>query len=185
MLVTGGTRSGKSTFAERYAANSGESVVYIATAQIFDKEMDRRVRLHRERRPAVWQTLEAPYDAHNAMAKAVAAASVVLFDCLTLYISNLLLGPDAPGQGADRTNYVMDQIEKLLACARSDKSTVIFVTNEVGMGIVPENALAREYRDLAGMVNQKVAAAAAEVYLVVSGLAIEIKKLAVPLGKEG
>ncbi|HWR08936.1 bifunctional adenosylcobinamide kinase/adenosylcobinamide-phosphate guanylyltransferase [Sporomusa sp.] len=181
VLVTGGARSGKSTFAERYAAHGSRAVAYIATAQIYDDEMKERVTLHRNRRPASWSTFEAPYKAELAMAEAVQSADVVLFDCLTLYTSNLLLAPDAPTDREERCQAVLGAIDKLLTSAKQGHSDVIFVTNEVGYGIVPENALAREYRDVAGLVNQKVARYADEVYLVVCGLAAELKKIAVSL----
>ncbi len=183
VLVTGGARSGKSTFAERYAAQGGRKVAYIATAQIYDEEMQERVKLHQSRRPAGWPTFEAPYQAEQAMAQAVQCADAVLFDCLTLYTSNLLLAPTAPADREERGQAVLAAIDKLLASARQDQAEVIFVTNEVGAGIVPDNALAREYRDVAGLVNQKVAGVADEVYLVVSGLAVELKKIAVSLGE--
>ncbi|MCM0757073.1 bifunctional adenosylcobinamide kinase/adenosylcobinamide-phosphate guanylyltransferase [Sporomusa sphaeroides DSM 2875] len=184
VLVTGGARSGKSTFAERYAAQGGRKVAYIATAQIYDEEMQERVKLHQSRRPAGWPTFEAPYQAEQAMAQAVQCADAVLFDCLTLYTSNLLLAPTVPADREERRQAVLTAIDKLLASARQDQAEVIFVTNEVGAGIVPDNALAREYRDVAGLVNQKVAGVADEVYLVVSGLAVELKKIAVNLGED-
>lgn len=184
ILVTGGARSGKSEFAERYAARGGRQVAYIATAQIYDAEMQERVNLHQSRRPASWPTFEAPYNAEEAMAKAVRSAAAVLFDCLTLYTSNLLLAPDAPTDREKRRQVVLDNIQKLLASAKQGNCEVIFVTNEVGLGIVPDNALAREYRDVAGLVNQQVAAQADEVYLVVSGLAVELKKIAVSLEED-
>lgn len=184
ILVTGGARSGKSLFAEKYAIAQGGHMAYIATAQIYDDEMKSRVALHRQRRADQWQTFEAPYDAHQAIEVAAKEAQVILFDCLTLYTSNLLLAPNSVNQQKDKSQYIMEQIDKLLNSARETQITVLFVTNEVGMGIVPDNALARQYRDIAGMVNQKVAAYADEVYLVVSGLAVEIKSLAVNINKE-
>ena len=184
ILVTGGARSGKSLFAEKYALAQGGHMAYIATAQIYDQEMKTRVELHRARRANRWQTFEAPYDAHQTMELAAKEANIILFDCLTLYTSNLLLTPNSADQPEEKYQYIMEQIDKLLVSARASQATVLFVTNEVGMGIVPDNALARQYRDIAGMVNQKVAACADEVYLVVSGLAIEIKKMAVTINKE-
>jgi len=184
ILVTGGARSGKSLFAEQYAIAQGEKLAYIATAQIYDQEMASRVALHRGRRANNWQTFEAPYDAHQTMELAAKEAKVILFDCLTLYMSNLLLASHTTDQPEDKFQYIMEQIDKLLASAKASQAIVLFVTNEVGMGIVPDNALARQYRDIAGSVNQKVAAAADEVYLVVSGLAVEIKKRAVTINKE-
>lgn len=181
ILVTGGARSGKSVFAERYASNSSKPVAYMATAQIYDEEMKDRVTLHQSRRPAQWLTFEAPYEADRVMLAAGKQAETILFDCLTLYTSNLMLSPAASEERERRHDYVMDEITKLLDAAIAVDKTIIFVTNEVGMGIVPDNAMAREYRDLAGLVNQKVAAQADEVYLVVSGLAVEIKARALQL----
>lgn len=175
ILVTGGARSGKSVFAEQYAENNAGPIAYIATAQIYDEEMKERVAIHQSRRPAHWLTFEAPYEADKAVTQAGQQAETVLFDCLTLYTTNLMLAPDAPAERESRHEYVMNEIIKLLAAAKSINKTVIFVTNEIGMGIVPDNAMAREYRDLAGIANQKVAALADEVYLVVSGIAVEIK----------
>ena len=184
IMVTGGARSGKSVFAEQYAIKQDKKMAYIATAQIYDQEMERRVALHRARRVDQWQTFEAPYHADVAIEEAAKQAAVILFDCLTLYTSNLLLQPTAANEAEDKYQYIMNEIDKLLTTARKSHATVLFVTNEVGLGIVPDNALARQYRDIAGMVNQKVAACADEVYLVVSGLAVEIKKLAVNVNEE-
>lgn len=183
ILVTGGARSGKSVFAEQYAIAQEKNLAYIATAQIYDQEMEHRVALHRQRRKDDWQTFEAPYNADQAITNAGKQAQVILFDCLTLYTSNLLLKPDTPIEPEEKYQYIMKEIDKLLTSAQTSSATVIFVTNEVGMGIVPDNALARQYRDIAGMVNQKVAACAEEVYLVISGLAVEIKKMAVHVNK--
>jgi adenosylcobinamide kinase/adenosylcobinamide-phosphate guanylyltransferase len=183
VLVTGGAKSGKSALAERYVTSLGVRVAYIATAQVGDEEMAERVRVHQDRRPNQWLTLEAPYDAERAMRDAALNAEAVLFDCLTLYTSNLMLAPDAPKSTQTRKEYIKAKIVALLTAAEA-VPTVVFVTNEVGMGIVPDNAMAREYRDLAGMVNEQIAAAADEVYLVVSGMAVEIKKLAVAINPE-
>lgn len=183
ILITGGARSGKSVFAEQYAIGLKEKMAYIATAQVYDEEMERRVALHRERRAGEWLTFEAPYDADKSMEEAGKQAKVILFECLTLYTSNLLLKPDSPSDPEEKYQYIVKEIDKLLTSARNSGATVLFITNEVGMGIVPNNALARQYRDVAGMVNQKVAACAEEAYLVVSGLAVEIKKLAAHVNK--
>lgn len=179
VLVTGGARSGKSVFAENYISKVGKKIAYIATAQILDEEMEHRIQLHRSRRPANWQTYEACYHAEDVLRNVTADA--VLFDCLTLYTSNLLLSDSAPESVEQRYQYIMEGIDNLLAAARECSAVVVFVTNEVGMGIVPDNKLAREYRDIVGVVNQKVAQAADEVFLVVSGLAVEIKHMAVNL----
>jgi len=181
ILVTGGARSGKSSFAEQYAMTYGKKISYIATAQIYDAEMKYRVKLHRERRPANWVTYEAPYDAEKAIEKAAQQSDLILFDCLTLYLSNLLCAKECPQKMEDQFVYVKEHIEKLICYSEKSAAQVIFVTNEVGMGIVPENALARAYRDLAGLSNQMMAKAADCVYLVVSGIPVDIKKLAVKL----
>ncbi|MDT8901739.1 bifunctional adenosylcobinamide kinase/adenosylcobinamide-phosphate guanylyltransferase [Anaeroselena agilis] len=178
VLVTGGARSGKSAFAEKYVAALGVPVAYIATAETLDAEMAARVALHRARRPASWQTYEAPRAAHQALGRAAEAAGAVLFDCLTVYVANLLLDPAAAATAEERHSQITGEIARLAAAARTVSATVVFVTNEVGAGIVPDNALAREYRDLAGLANQRLAAVADEVYLVVSGIAVDIKKLA-------
>lgn len=188
ILVTGGARSGKSAFAEKLAAEMGTSIGYIATAQIYDEEMRYRVKLHRERRPEDWQTYEAPYWADKAIVEAADSHKVLLFDCLTVYLSNLLcLMPEE--ELTDDKVYAMltEQMEKLLAAAQTavtQGATIIFVTNEVGAGIVPENKLARLYRDLSGLANQKIAAAADEVYAVMAGIPVNIKKLNVLLTQE-
>lgn len=177
ILVTGGARSGKSSFAEKYAAKCGKKIAYIATAQVRDREMEARIELHKRRRPAEWTTYEAPYDAHISIDLASKEHDAILFDCLTLYVSNMLCEENALESAKARADKVKEQVKKLIAGARRSGRQTIFVTNEVGMGIVPENALAREYRDLAGTVNQMMAKAAAETYLVVAGIAVDVKKL--------
>jgi len=188
ILVTGGARSGKSAFAEKLAAEQGHTVGYIATAQILDKEMGYRVKLHQQRRPDSWQTYEAPYWADKAIAEAADCHKVLLFDCITLYLSNLLcLMPEDERTEEKSYDMLQEQMGKLLAAARkaaSQGSTIIFVTNEVGAGIVPENKLARLYRDLSGLANQKAAAAADEVYAVMAGIPINLKKLNLLLEQE-
>ncbi len=177
VLVTGGARSGKSRFAERYAARYGKNIAYIATAGIYDEEMAFRVKLHRERRPASWKTWEAPYDAHEALKEAGESHDMVLFDCLTLYISNILCAVEDISDSARNYRLVREQVCKLIAQAEENAGTAIFVTNEVGAGIVPENQLSREYRDVVGIANQLMGRAAENVYLVTCGLAVDIKKL--------
>ncbi len=163
ILITGGARSGKSRFAEKLAA-AFENVVYIATAQAFDDEMRDRIEKHRERRPPTWKTIEAPFDAHREIEKI--QADCVLFDCLTVYLSNFLLRNEG---SAD------EYFDRLLEAARKFKGTAIFVTNEVGSGIVPMNELARKFRDLQGLTNQKFAATADEVYICACGLPLRLK----------
>lgn len=181
ILVTGGARSGKSAFAEKLAAK-GKKVAYIATAQIFDNEMAFRVKLHKKRRPVNWQTFEAPFNAEDAIMQAAADNDVILFDCITLYISNILCqSAENLAIQAEVYKLVQVQIKKLLQAALAAAKagvTVIFVTNEVGAGIVPENKLARLYRDVSGLANQQLAERADSVFAVIAGLPVDIKKLA-------
>lgn len=186
ILVTGGARSGKSSFAEKYAEKLGKNIAYIASSQIFDEEMRYRVDLHKNRRPSEWMTLEVPFEAEKAIEKAGETCDLILFDCITIYISNLLCQTFDEKNAAEISSYEQSkrdyvmlkcEIDKLIKAAKNFPGTVIFVTNEVGAGIVPETALGREYRDLAGLANQQVAKAAEEVWLSVSGIPIELKSL--------
>lgn len=185
VLVTGGARSGKSSFAERLAGGTGPRVAYLATAQALDAEMAERIALHQRRRPSGWQTFECPLAAETVLPAAAASADAVLFDCLTVYISNLMFSEAAGATPELRRELVQEKIGLLLTAAQAAAIPVVFVTNEVGQGIVPDNALAREYRDLAGLVNQQVAAVADEVYWVICGLAVDVKKLAVAMNEVG
>lgn len=176
ILVTGGARSGKSSFAENLIAKAGTRIAYIATAQIFDEEMRYRIELHRRRRPDSWQTYEAPFGAEKALQEAGCAHDAILFDCVTIYLSNLLC---EPGERTEAEEYerVQQAMARLIAAVRQlpPGVTVVFVTNEVGAGIVPENALARRYRDLSGLANQQLARAADEVHAVICGLPLQLK----------
>jgi adenosylcobinamide kinase / adenosylcobinamide-phosphate guanylyltransferase len=171
VLFTGGVRSGKSTCAEQYAARLNAPVVYLATAQAGDDEMADRIVRHQERRPADWQTLEAP-TAVAAPLDALEAKTVVLLDCLSLLISNLLLAHESNPELA-----IAQEIDTLLTTTRERDLTLVVVTNEVGMGIVPAYPLGRVYRDLLGWMNQRVAHAADQVFLVVCGIPVELKAL--------
>ena len=183
ILVTGGARSGKSTFAEQLAAREGNHIAYIATAQVFDEEMDFRVRLHQSRRPDSWQTYEAPFDAHEAIRAAAQEHDLILFDCITIYLSNLLCTlPESALDDQERVcARTREQITALIGAAEEaarQGTTTIFVTNEVGAGIVPEYKLSRIYRDLSGLANQQLAGAAARVYAVIAGIPVDIRQLA-------
>lgn len=180
ILVTGGARSGKSAFAEKLAAK-GQNVAYIATAQIFDEEMRFRVKRHQSRRPADWQTYEAPVAAESALIEAAQGHDTILFDCITLYLSNYLCQFESLPTEDVLYEGSRELITKLLHTAEEAKRnnvTTIFVTNEVGAGIVPENQLARFYRDLSGLANQQIAQVADNVYFVVAGMPVDVKKIA-------
>ena len=177
ILVTGGARSGKSSFAERYVAKYGRKIGYIATSQICDEEMEYRVKLHQERRPAEWETFEAPFDAHKVIGEQGKKFDMFLFDCVTIYISNVMSTLEDIDDFDGNYQHVTKALQQLIDSILDSDATVVMVTNEVGSGIVPNNRLAREYRDLAGLANQMLAEAAEKVYLVVSGIPVDIKKL--------
>lgn len=161
LFVLGGARSGKSRHAQSVAEAFGGRPVYIATAQAFDAEMADRIARHRADRDGRWVTVEAPIDLAAAIAAADAPDAVMLVDCLTLWTSNLLLGEE----DAERRS------TELLAAIGAVRGRLILVANETGLGIVPDNALARRFRDLAGTVNQRVAAAVDAVDFVLAGIA--------------
>ncbi len=178
IFVTGGARSGKSGLAETLAREradaSAAAVTYIATAEPKDGEMRERIAEHRERRPSGWRTIEAPDDLPGAVEAALAGDGIVLVDCLTVYISNLLMSQGiASGSRVKRA--VDREMDELVEVCRGGDGRVVMVSNEVGMGIVPDNMLARTFRDVAGRANQKLAAAASEVYLCVSGIPMRVK----------
>ena len=186
-LITGGARSGKSHFAELVAAQSKRPVIYIATAQIWDEEMALRVKKHQEQRPSNWRLIEEPLNIRDTLFKLKDEDVVILLDCVTLWLSNLLLARQAEHEeqkdGTNDIDIITDvetlflaTVQDVAHLAREIKPTVIFVTNEVGQGIVPENPLARAYRDLAGRSNQILAQSADHVYMVNAGLPLEIKQ---------
>jgi adenosylcobinamide kinase/adenosylcobinamide-phosphate guanylyltransferase len=164
ILVTGGARSGKSAIAEARALSLAPRAVYIATAEARDAEMTARIAAHQARRGGDWRTHAEPLDLTGALAM-TDGEGPRLVDCLTLWLTNLMLGGHA-WQAAGRA---------LVAALAAQADPVIFVTNEVGAGIVPDNALAREFRDAAGTLNQWVAAVADEVTLAVAGLPLKVK----------
>ncbi len=167
-LVIGGARSGKSSYAEKLALSISPPRIYIATARILDAEMEKRVQLHKERRGSEWKTVEEPLDILSAIKQTDNETKVVLVDCITMWLTNLLLDNDLDAES-----------EVLKLCKFLDSECaipIILVSNEVGMGIVPENALARKFRDLAGWTNQKLAEVSRIVTWVVAGIPVVIKK---------
>lgn len=173
ILVTGGARSGKSSWAERRAVElAGESVTYVATAEAGDEEMRARILRHQMERPAAWTTLELPRRAGAGVR--AATTPVVLMDCLTLLASNALLAAGSGGETA-AVAAVMDEATELRDAALARLGTTLVVTNEVGMGVHPPTALGRWYRDALGRANALLAAAADEVILMVSGIPVRIK----------
>jgi adenosylcobinamide kinase/adenosylcobinamide-phosphate guanylyltransferase len=173
IFITGGARSGKSSFAEQTAHNFGAPLCYLATAQPLDDEMGRRIEKHQQRRGDAWHTIEEPLQLAQALAENDGRFNAILVDCLTLWLTNLLLLDEEPGN--DSEEWIMGKVQHLAATLRNIKTPVIIVTNEVGMGIVPENRLARMFRDIAGQANQIIAAAADEAWLVASGIPLKLK----------
>ena len=164
-LVLGGARSGKSLFAERQIEATGLSACYVATAEARDAEMAERIHRHRQRRGNVWKTVEEPLHLAEALDNAISPGSAVLVDCLTIWLANVM----ASGQSPER------DIDGLLHVLGKATGPVVLVSNEVGMGIVPENALAREFRDEAGVMHQRIGAIAGRVILVAAGLPLVLK----------
>ncbi len=191
ILILGGARSGKSAFAERLAAGSGKPVAFIATATSGDDEMRERIARHRASRPHEWHTIEEPLDLAGALQQAYKLANVAILDCMTLWLSNMLLQQPGEKGREDQGNaegpitnslfdeQCMQRIEALLAATQNAQAgkTLIVVSNEVGLGIVPAYPLGRIYRDTLGYVNQRLARAADRVYLMVAGLVVDIKRL--------
>jgi adenosylcobinamide kinase/adenosylcobinamide-phosphate guanylyltransferase len=164
-LVLGGARSGKSAFAERLATDTGLERHYIATGRAYDDEMRQRIARHRDDRGPSWITHEEPVTLAETLRALDAPGRVVLVDCLTLWVTNLMMeGADIPAQAA-----------ALVAQLLASRATVILVSNEVGLGIVPENRMAREFRDHAGRLHQQIAAVAGEVFFVAAGLPLRMK----------
>ncbi|MEQ1945995.1 MAG: bifunctional adenosylcobinamide kinase/adenosylcobinamide-phosphate guanylyltransferase [Bryobacteraceae bacterium] len=166
ILVGGGSRSGKSSYALELARERGTRRAFVATAEAFDDEMRERIALHRAERDQSFTTLEEPTDLARVVADNGALFDVILVDCLTLWVSNLMMKEhqDIDARGAE-----------LVRIAAASAATCIFVTNEVGCGIVPENTLARRFRDIAGRLNQQAGRSACEVYLLNFGIASRLK----------
>ncbi|GAB6180930.1 bifunctional adenosylcobinamide kinase/adenosylcobinamide-phosphate guanylyltransferase [Desulfotomaculum defluvii] len=181
-LITGGTRSGKSSFAEKYALSLGSSGIYIATSQALDKEMKQRIKLHRKRRKDSgfsWTTVEEPYELVTTLltlgteADIQARNKVVLVDCLTLWLTNWLM----LAEKEDTVTIVTSKIDSLINALSAFPGHLLLVTNEVGDGIVPPYQLGREFRDFAGWMNQRVAQVCGQVFLVTAGIPVELKSL--------
>ena len=185
-LILGGARGGKSWWAEKLAAKSGRPVVFVATATAGDAEMAGRIEAHQATRPASWRTVEAPDGLATAMSSSARAGEVVLVDCLTFWVTNVMLGRVAHIADLDSVpatvwaaieTDLVAAAEDLIATARSRDIELILVSNEVGLGIVPPYPLGRAFRDALGRVNQAVARRSDSVVLMVAGLPIELTRL--------
>ena len=188
-LILGGARSGKSAFAQGLAS-SGKRVLFVATAEALDEDMAARIREHQRSRPPAWQTLEEPRELAAALTSAVEGHDLVVIDCMTLWVSNLLLADTdkdrqippiletRPGSSPDQPTRELDgvlrQAEVLVGAYRQGSASWIVVSNEVGLGVVPPTPMGRRYRDALGRVNQTFAAAASQAYLMVAGLAVDL-----------
>jgi adenosylcobinamide kinase / adenosylcobinamide-phosphate guanylyltransferase len=191
IVILGGARSGKSVFAERLAASKGLSVAFIATATAGDDEMRERIIRHRSTRPKGWYTIEESLDLARAVRQAAELADVLLLDCITLWLGNLLLQTSRQDEKDDEGELefhprsrlfderAMQEIENMLTVVKSlgPNKTLIVVTNEAGFGVVPAYFLGRLYRDTLGYVNQRLAQVAERVYFMVAGMAVNIKRL--------
>ena len=165
-LVLGGARSGKSTFAERLTRDSGLACVFVATATAGDEEMHARIARHRTERDKTWRTIEEPIAIADVLAREDATDRAILVDCLTLWLSNLI--------GAGRN--IKAETRNLLAAIEQAKSTLVLVSNEVGLGIVPDTPLGRRFRDEQGRLNQAIAAVVPNVVMIAAGLPMWLKR---------
>ena len=179
ILCSGGARSGKSEFAEQLALSLKGRKAYVATGQAFDDEMKDRIKKHQLRRGKEWITFEIPLHLHKNWEQIKNVSDVILIDCLTMFTSNHVFahGDINTQEDANRIeSIILEELRLLLQdINNSNDKTVIFVTNEIGLGIVPENKLARYFRDITGRVNREVASAANKMYLTISGVTIELK----------
>lgn len=186
-LLLGGARSGKSSFAERRAKESGgDKVLYVATSEVKDEEMSERVKKHRSERPAAWETVEAPRNVAQAIRRVRSEARIILLDCMTFLVANHLMDAAAPEDdpfddpSADPFDVeiernIVAEVEALVAYVQESDVELLVVSNEVGLGVVPPYELGRAYRDILGRANQILAQHADEVLLLVAGIPMQIK----------
>jgi len=170
VLILGGVRSGKSSYAQQLASDDGGRVLFLATAEARDDEMKHRIAKHKSSRPASWTTSEEPLDIASALKSKASSADIVLIDCVTVWLSNLLLRENSVTE-----EEMLAEIDKLLNAYKRGKPSYIIVSGEVGMGIVPEYPLGRTFRDLLGLANQRLAAKADRVVLMVAGIPVDVK----------
>lgn len=172
IFILGGARSGKSAYALELAESIAGERLYIATAEALDKEMAERIKKHKKERGNNWTTIEEPIHVADVI-RDNKKHDVILLDCITIWLSNLMSRKS--GVRSQKSEVIYKNINHLASACRNSKANIIVVSNEVGLGIVPDNPLARQFRDIAGYANQKIAAAADEVYFVVSGMAMKMK----------
>lgn len=181
IYITGGARSGKSSFGEKLAKSFDKNKIYIATSKIWDEEMQDRVEKHKIQRGTDWITLEAHRDLDKVLEEYQSQEFVVLLDCVTNMVSNLMLSEERDWDNINIKDVnsiekdIQTEIEKLISFAKSFKGTTILVSNELGMGLVPAYPLGRYFRDIAGRINQYLAKESDEAYLIVSGMEVKLK----------
>ena len=178
ILILGGVRSGKSQFAQEMASRMGGGVLFVATGEPLDEEMRHRIEEHRKMRPSNWRTVEAPLSVGRRIREQIGDAQVVIVDCLTLLVSNVIGRCGDPEQVDARlvSEKVAVEIEELVACIEEAGASFVLVSNEVGMGLVPDNRLGRLYRDCLGKANRELAERADTVYFMIAGIPMVVKE---------
>ena len=174
-LLLGGARSGKSSYAQRLAEDSGKSVIFLATAQALDDEMSARIKKHQAERPADWQTLEIPLDIMSHVGEII--SDVIILDCMTLLTTNILMQfvKDDLVDEVLFTEAIRKEMDELLAAIRAGKQEWLIISNEIGLGLVPPYQMGRVYRDLLGWANQRLAHEADKVIFMVAGIPMNVK----------
>lgn len=175
VLILGGARSGKSSFAQRLAGMVDGKVIFLATAQAGDDEMVKRIAMHKASRPSSWRTIEEPLELDCVLQREATSADVILVDCLTLWLSNILI---RDGESAEAE--VLRQADNILDNYQRGNTSYIMVSGEVGLGLVPPYPLGRDFRDIMGRMNQKLAQSADKVFILLAGIPLEIKSLGMP-----
>ncbi len=174
-LILGGARSGKSAHAQKLAEESRKAVLFVATAEALDDEMAQRIRRHQQERPAHWRTLEAPRAVAEQIRKAAGTGELILLDCVTLLASNVIAPLPEPYSSGAAEAALNAEIDALLALMDATDHEWLIISNEVGLGLVPDSPLGRVYRDALGRANQRLAAAADEVLFLAAGLPMRLK----------
>jgi len=172
VFVLGGARSGKSVYALKLAESIVGERLYLATAEALDGEMAKRIKKHKKERGNNWTTIEEPIKVSDVI-RGNKKHDVILLDCLTLWLSNLIT--NSASKIENQKSKIENYINSLISACKKTKANIIVVSNEVGLGIVPDNPLARQFRDISGYANQRIAEAADEVYFVVSGIGVKVK----------
>jgi adenosylcobinamide kinase/adenosylcobinamide-phosphate guanylyltransferase len=176
ILIIGGARSGKSRLAQELALESGGDILFVATAEAGDEEMKQRIEKHRKARPSAWVTLEATTHIGSQITKNIGSAKTVVIDCITLLLNNIFQQFDEAADENLIEEAVLTEIKELIDCQEHVAASFIIVSNEIGLGIVPADRISRLYRDFLGRANQMLAEHADEVYMLLAGIPVPIKK---------